>query len=158
MQITHPIFGELWYDDYHGYTAKKIVSFADKEAEIEIVLKENEVGSGIEEAHCETFKNLMANWDRTMPNVLQAIIKYQNEEWSSTDHSQSFPIFKSPCDVLENVELCGIKIASLIQGHKKEDGCYVVLTFGADWVNDDYRLLSVALDGEKIVKVSDQHV
>ena len=158
MQITHPIFGELAYDDYDGYTAKKIFPFADKEVEIELVLEENEVGSGIEEFHCEAFKNLMANWDKTIPNVLQAIIKYQNEEWSSTDHTQSFPKFNTHCDVLENVKLFGIKITTLILGHEKEDGCYVVLLFGANWVNEDYGVLSVALDGENVIEVSDQDI
>jgi hypothetical protein len=155
MQVIHPLFGELEYDDYEGYKTKKIVSFSGKETEIELIIKtDNE----IEKDYCETYETLMINWDEIVPNVIQAIIQYQNEEWSSTDHTQSFPQFKTPCDVLENIKLFGIKIATLIMGHKKQKGCYVVLTFEAEWVNDDYGILSVALDDGKVIEVSDQDI
>ena len=35
---------------------------------------------------------------------------------------------------------------------------YVVLLFETHWVNDDYRILSVALANEKVVYVTDENI
>jgi hypothetical protein len=158
MQVSHPLFGELEYDDYEGYVTKKIVMFSGKETEVELIISETLGNGGIEKEHCEAYEALLANWDKIVPDVLQAIIKYQNDEWDSTDYTQSFPKFKTVNDVLENIELTSITINSLTPEYREQEGRYVILIFGAEWVNDDYHLLSVALINEKVVEVTDQDI
>lgn len=157
MQISHPLFGELEYDDYEGYKAKTIITFSDKETEVDLILSEIYGNGGIEEEHCKAYEALIANWGNIVPEVLQAIIKYQNEEWDSTDYTQSFPKFKTVNDVFENVELIGITVEAGLPEYQ-EEGRYIILLFDAEWVNNDYRLLSVALINEKVVEVSDQDI
>lgn len=91
-------------------------------------------------------------------DVLQSIIEYQNDEWDSTDYTQSFPKFKTVDDVLENVELTRITLEARPPEYRKQEGRYIILLFNAEWVNDDYRLLSVALINENVVEVSDQDI
>jgi hypothetical protein len=132
--------------------------FSGKETEVELIISETLGNGGIEKEHCEAYEALLANWDKIVPDVLQAIIKYQNDEWDSTDYTQSFPKFKTVNDVLENIELTSITINSLTPEYREQEGRYVILIFGAEWVNDDYHLLSVALINEKVVEVTDQDI
>ncbi|GEM_PF-3609746 len=158
MKETHPLFGPLEYDDYLGYTTSTTVLFSGKKTEVELIISETLGNGGIEEIHCDTYNVLIENWEEIVPDVLQAIIKYQNTEWGASDHTQSFPMFKTMNDVLENVELIRITLEAGIPEYRKQEGRYVVLLFSAEWVNNDYRLLSVALINEKVVEVTDQDV
>lgn len=56
-------------------------------------------------------------------------------------------------DVLNNTKFYGIKIQS--ESKEKRNA---VLEFSADWVNDDYRVLSVNLINEEIIAVTDQAI
>lgn len=158
MQISYSLFGELEYDDYEGYKTKTVVMFSDKEKEVDLVISETLGNGGIEKEHCEAYEALIVNWDKIVPNILQSIIEYQNEEWDSTDYTQSFPKFKTVEDVLENIELTSITIEAQPPEYRKQKGRYIILLFSAEWVNDDYGLLSVALINEKVVEVSDQDI
>lgn len=158
MQVSHPLFGELEYDDYEGYKTKTVVMFSGKETEIELIISETLGTGGIEKEHCQAYEALIANWDKIVSDVLQSIIEYQNDEWDSTDYTQSFPKFKTVDDVLENVELTRITLEARPPEYRKQEGRYIILLFNAEWVNDDYRLLSVALINENVVEVSDQDI
>ncbi len=158
MQVSHPLFGKLEYDDYEGYITKTVVMFSGKETEVELIISETLGDGGIETQHSEAYEALIVNWTKIVSDVLQAIIEYQNEEWDSTDHTQSFPKFKMVDDVLENVELTRITLEAKPPEYRKQEGRYIVLLFNAEWVNDDYGLLSVALINEKVVEVSDQAI
>ena len=145
----HPLFGELEYDyDYEEYKTDIIVAISGKETKVELIISE------IEEVHCATYKALMGNWGKIIQNVLQSILEYQNEEWGATNHTQSFPFFKTVDDVLEHTELFGIRL----HAHPEQEGQYVILSFSAECVNNDYRVLSVALINEKVAEVTDQAI
>lgn len=158
MQESHPLFGELEYDDYEGYITKTVVEFSGQEKEIELVISETNGNGGIEKGHCEAYEAMLANWDKIEPDVLQAIIEYQNEHWDDTDHTQSYPKFKTVEDVLENAELIGIRIEARPHEYLELEGRFIVLLFSAEWVNNDYELLSVALVNEKVIRVTDQDI
>ncbi|MEW4413436.1 hypothetical protein [Clostridium sp. AN503] len=79
-----------------------------------------------------------------------------NGSWGDTDHTNSFLKFETAQDVLDNTELYGIQIET--QSPDNQDDRYVVLLFNAEWVNDDYRILSVALVNEKVDEVTDQNL
>jgi len=103
--MTHPIFGQLEYDENRGYVTKNTINFAGKETEVELVLallytQNNE----IEEGHIKTHQALMQNWDSVVPRVLQSIMEYQNECWDDNDYTASFPKFQTHEDVLENLD------------------------------------------------------
>ena len=126
--MTHPIFGQLEYDEDfgRGYVTKKTINFAGKETEVELVLSllytQNDE---IEEGHIKTYQALMQNWDSIVPRVLQSIMEYQNESWDDNDHTASFPEFQTHEDVLANLD-CFIEIKI----HAKADCRYAVLVFG----------------------------
>lgn len=158
MQISHPLFGELEYDEYEGYVTETVVMFSGKETEIELTISETLGNGGIEKEHCDAYEALLINWDKIVPDVLKSIIEYQNEEWDSTDYTQSFTKFQTVEDVLENTELISIKIEATPPEYRNQKGRYIILIFSAEWVNNDYRLLSVALINEKVVEVTDQDI
>ena len=159
---THPLFGQLEYDDYEGYKTNIIVKVRGEEIKIELIISEYLFGDGgIEEAHCEAYIALMENWDNIMQDVFQNIIEYQNDEWDSTDYSASFPLFESIDDVVKNTKITGITLNLHPEEYgmfRGQEGRFVVLLFNAEWVNDDYRILSVALINEKVVEVTDQNI
>lgn len=156
MKVSHPLFGELEYDDYVGYQTKTVVMFSGNEIEIDLVISETLGNGGIEKAHCEAYEALTLNWDKMVPKVLQAVMEYQNEEWDSTDYTQSFPKFQTVDDVLANIELTRITLEVRPPMYREIEGRYIVLLFHAEWVNNDYRLLSVAMVNEEVTEVSDQ--
>lgn len=158
MQLSHPLFGELEYDDYEGYKTKATVLFSGKETEVELILSETFGSGGVEQEHAEAYHALIEHRDTIVPDILKAIIQYQHEEWDSSDHTQSFPKFKTIDDVLKNVELTRITIEVRPPEYRNQEGRYIILLFGAEWVNDDYRLLSVALLNETVVEVTDQDI
>lgn len=156
--MYHPLFGELEYDEdeYEGYKAKAVVTFKGKETEVDLMLSEVLGDGGVEETHCEAYKAMMENWDQIVAEALQAALEYQNESWEDSDHTMSFPKFKTVEDVLDNIELFSIKIEARPPMDFDQDGRYIVLIFEAEWVNNDYRLLSVGLYNEKVDEVTDQ--
>lgn len=158
MQESHPLFGELEYDEYEGFITKKVVLFSGEEAEIELVISDPYEEGEIQEEHCEAYEAMLASWDKVVPDVLQAIIKYQNEHWDDSDHTQSYPMFKTVNDVLEHVKLISIRIDAQPHESLELEGRFVVLIFSAEWVNNDYKLLSVALVKEKVIEVTDQDI
>ncbi len=158
MQVSHPLFGELEYDDYEGYITKTVVMFSGKETEVELIISETLGDGGIEQSHCEAYEALIENWNKFLPDILQSILEYQNKEWDSTDYTQSFPKFKTVDDLLDNIELTRITLEAQPPEYRRQEGRYIVLLFNVEWVNDDYGLLSVALINEKVVEVSDQAI
>lgn len=158
MTNNDPLFGVLSYDDYEGYKGKLSLDFSKKTIEIELILSELFGESGIEQSHYDTYRMLMKKWGSIVEEVVRAILAYQNENWDSTDHSQSFSKFETVDDVLENIELIQLTIEAKAPSFYHRDGRYAVLLFSAEWVNDDYGLLSVVLIDEAIVKITDQAV
>lgn len=155
---TNPLFGVLSYDDYEGYRGKVSLDFSSKTAEVELILSEVLGEGGIEQSHYDAYRMLMKKWTLIVEEVLWAILAYQNKNWDSTDYSQSFSKFETIDDVLENIELIQLTIEAKTPDFYHQDGRYIVLLFTAEWVNDDYGLLSVVLIDEIIVKVTDQAV
>ncbi|MDD5794160.1 MAG: hypothetical protein PUD42_05265 [Clostridiales bacterium] len=169
MDLVHPIFGELKLDEYTGYEGTKLINFSGREREVRITFDEE-----ISEKHCQAYKSFIEKLDEITPDIIQSIIKYQNEIHDDSDYTASFKYFKTAEDVLENTELLEITLqVDLYEIVKEselyhkvmqeelndtEDGRFVVLVFGAEWVNDDYHLLSVALANEKVVYVTDENI
>lgn len=158
MKLSHPLFQELEYDDYGGYKTKAVFPFSGKEGEVDLILSETFGNGGIEPGHCTAYEALLAGWQTIVPEVLYAILSYQNDEWGATDHTQSFPKFQTVEDVLEYTAFIGITLHACSPDYLGARGRYAVLLFHAEWVNNDYRLLSVALLNEKVVEVSDQEL
>ncbi|MDR2945626.1 MAG: hypothetical protein LBV79_02620 [Candidatus Adiutrix sp.] len=165
MPVAHPLFGELEYnEECEEYQGTIVMMFAGAKTPVELKIAEFAEQSGIETLHCATYEALTTNWNAIEPAVLQAIVEYQNEEWSSTDYTQSFPQFETADDAARNVALCGVKL-ELKRGEQtagaewqKLDDRYAVLYFNAEWVNNDYRVLSVELTNEEVTQVSDQDI
>lgn len=154
MELSHPVFGELDYDEVEGYITQTVVPFLGKDREVELVLSELWGEGGIEPQHVEAYEAMKRNWDALVADMVQAIIHYQNENWDSSDHTQSFPVFKTVEDVREHVELISIKLEAGTPDD--QEGRYIVIVFSAEWVNNDYGVLSVGLINEKVVQVTDQ--
>lgn len=155
--MKHHIFGELEFNpDKEEYETKKILCFGGKEMELTITLSETFGNGGVEDGHIRAYEALIRNWDKITNDVLNAMIEYQNRSWEDTDHTNSFLKFETAQDVLDNTELYGIQIET--QSPDNQDERYVVLLFNAEWVNDDYRILSVALVNEKVDEVTDQNL
>lgn len=57
---------------------------------------------------------------------------------------------------MDNTALYGLQIET--QSPDNENDRYVVLLFHAEWVNDDDRILSIALINEKIDEITDQNL
>ena len=157
--FVDPFFGELEYDEYEGYKTFVVVKIQGKDTKVDLVIS-NRYGR-IENAHNEAFEALMKNWDNIIQVVFQSIIEYQDTHWYDTDHMQSFPKFETMDDVVRHTEIFNITLM-LHPEHFGQfrglEGRFAVLLFGADWVNDDYRILSVALINEKVVEVTDQNL
>lgn len=153
MELFHTKLGHLVYDEYNRYVMKKSLIFCGKENEIEIYFRGYYDNEDITEVHCDTYDALFANWEKIVPKVVETIIYYQNEQWDFTNHTMSFKKFENTSDVLDNTEFYGITIQS--DSKEKRN---TVLEFNADWVNDDYRLLSVELINEEVVEVTDQAI
>lgn len=156
MRVSHPLFGELEYDEYGGYQTKTTLFFSGKDTEVELTLAEDFDEAGILTAHCDTFEALMKSWPQIAADVVRSILKYQNEEWDATDYTQSFPRFTSAEEVLQNITFLGVTLEARPPRQLAANGRFCVLLFHAEWVNNDYRLLSVALSNEKVVLVTDQ--
>ena len=160
--VVPPIFGKLKYDDdYRAYKTKTTLKVLDKEVKVDLIISELFGVGGIEEAHCEAYNAFMENVNKIMQDVFQGIIKYQNNEWDSTDHSASFPMFKTIDDVIKNTKIISITLKIHPEKYgsfRGQRGRFIVLIFNAKWVNDDYGLLSVALINEKVVEVTDQNI
>ena len=155
--MKHDIMGELKLnEDREEYETKKTLTFGPKEVEITITLSETFGNGGVEDGHIKAYEALMKNWDKIISDVLNAIIEYQNKIWESTVHTNSFKKFETTQDVLDNTALYGIQIETQSPDNKNDR--YVVLLFNAEWVNDDYRILSIALINEKIDEITDQNL
>lgn len=169
MDLVHPIFGDLTLNDYDEYQATKFINFSGIEKEVEITFDDE-----ISEKHCTSYQFFIENLDKITPDIIQSIIEYQNEHHDYTDYSASFKYFETTEDVLENTALLEISLQIELHGIVKDSALYnkvikeeanavenprlVVLVFEAEWVNDDYHLLSVALMNEKVVYVTDQNI
>ncbi|MGL4695503.1 DUF6985 domain-containing protein [Enterococcus larvae] len=158
MENNHLLFGKLTYDEYDGYRGKIPVSFSGNEEEVELIISEIFGDGGIEDGHREAYDMLSKNWEDVVQEVVQSVLIYQNEIWDSTDHTQCFPKFQTENDVLKNIELISITLEAKAPDFRGQQGRYAVMVFNAEWVNDDYHLLSVALINEKVVEISDQAI
>lgn len=155
--MKHDVLGELELnEDREEYEAKKTLSFGQKEVGLTITLSETFGNGDVEDGHIKAYEALIKNWDKITSNVLNAIIEYQNKNWENTVHTNSFKKFETIQDVLDNTELYGIQIETQSPDNKNDR--YVVLLFNAEWVNDDYRILSVALVNEKVDEITDQNL
>lgn len=169
MDLLHPIFGELELNDFEEYEAIRHIKFSGLEKEVKITFDDE-----INEEHCQTYQSFIENLDRITPDIIQSIIEYQKECHDYTDYTASFKYFENTNDLLENTELFEIVLQTELHGvvtdsnlyHKvmkeelngTEEERYVVLLFEAKWVNDDYRILSVALANEKVIYVTDENI
>jgi hypothetical protein len=165
---SHPLFGRIKVDrddeEIYGYIAKTSVMFSGKKVKVDVNIPPGDKEGLIEQKYCDTYEALLSNWDKIMPEVLQAVIKYQNERWDLSDPTHNirqFPRFKTVDDVLRNIDPVSIEIEtnpSQYNTDKDKRGRYAVLVFYAAWVNEDYGLLSVALVDEKVTLVTDQAI
>lgn len=153
MDLIHTKFGHLIYDDNNRYVMKKSLFFCGRKYDIDIYFSGYYNNEDISEAHCVTYEALIANWDKVTSTVIEKIILFQNDEWDSSDHTMSFKKFETTVDVLDHTKFYGITIQSDDIEERN-----AVLEFNADWVNDDYRLLSVSLINEEVVEVTDQAI
>ncbi len=169
MDLLHPVFGKLGLNEYEEYEAIRLIKFSGLEKEVRITFDDE-----ITEEHCQAYQSFLENLDKITPDIIQSIIEYQNEHHDDTDHTASFKYFENARDVLENTGLFEIVLQTELFGvvtHSelyckvmKEElnsigkGRYVVLLFEAEWINDDYRILSVALANEKVIYVTEENI
>ncbi|WP_336046231.1 DUF6985 domain-containing protein [Solibacillus ferritrahens] len=169
MDLLHPIFGELELNEFEEYEAIRLIKFSGLEKKVKITFDDE-----INEEHCRAYQSFIENLDRITPDIIQSIIEYQNECHDDTDYTASFKYFENTNDVIESTELFEIALQTELHGgvtdsnlyHKVmkeeldgiEEERYVVLLFEANWVNDDYRILSVALANEKVIYVTDENI
>ena len=162
MDMVHPIFGLLELDDLDRPAAIQPIRFAGREKEIKISFEDGE----IPEAYSLTYAALTEKLDSIAPDILRAILNYQHEHYHDSGHTEEFLYFETAADVSAHTELFEISLRSGLSGsglrgetadHEKP-GRYAVLLFSAEWVGDDYGVLSVALANEQVVCVTDQAI
>lgn len=160
METTHPVFGTLAPDDLDRLTAAKTIRFAGRDTAVTISFQDEE----IPEAYSRTYAALTENLDSIAAEILRAIREYQHKHHHDSGHTASFPRFETDADVLAHTALFELALCGELPGvaARPEDGGepgrYAVLLFSADWVGDDYRVLSVALANERVVCVTDQSI
>lgn len=158
METTHPVFGTLTPDDLDRLTAAKTIRFAGRDTAVTISFQNEE----IPEAYSRTYAALTENLDSIAAEILRAIREYQHEHHHDSGHTASFPRFETDADVLAHTALFELALHGELPAAGPEDsggpGRYAVLLFSADWVGDDYGVLSVALANEQVVLVTDQSI
>lgn len=187
MIINHPIFGILTKDDYNEYRGTYNIHFTGVKQKVELTLEifdDNDLEYFVEEGLYEKYNNeilfeeystiyqsFIKNLDKITPEILKNIREYQNECYYNSDHTASFKYFENDKDVIENIELLQIVLQCNPFGIVTETKLYqemakdeedeikcIVLVFYAEWVNDDYRLLSVAIVNEKVIYVTEESI
>lgn len=153
MDLFHTKLGYLIYDEYSKYIMEKKLLFCGKEYHIDIYFNGYYYNEDITAFHCTTYDAIISNWDTIQSTVIEKIILFQNDEWDASDHTMSFKKFETTNDVLDHTKFYGITIQT--ENINEHD---IVLEFNADWVNDDYRILSVHLMNEEVVEVTDQAI
>ncbi|MDE6984517.1 MAG: hypothetical protein K2O99_08295 [Lachnospiraceae bacterium] len=169
MEQLHPVFGKLTETEFGDYEAVRRIPFAGTDVEVQVTFD-----GPVTDEHSRAYLALVENLDRITPDILQAVLEYQNAHYDDTDHTSSFAYFGSAQDVLENTVLYGIALQTRLfhivtdsdryreavedpQDTAQKQRCAVLL-FDADWVNDDYRILSVALANEHVVYVTQGNI
>ena len=165
MVLLHPILGELELNEFEEYEAIRLIKFSGLEKKVKITFDDE-----INEEHCRAYQSFIENLDRITPDIIHSM----NECHDDTDYTASFKYFENTNDIIESTELFEIALQTELHGgvtdsnlyHKVmkeeldgiEEERYVVLLFEANWVNDDYRILSVALANEKVIYVTDENI
>ena len=188
MSLLNEIFPKLDLNNCEDYEYSKIIKFLNSKKEVDIRFQEiyefdeeeetfekySEYVRESEERYYYTYMNFIKDLENITPDIIKNIIKYQNEHYEDNDYTKSFKYFENAKDVIDNVELLTISIRNETYGHiekecikmfpeLKNDIQYLkvrvlVLIFYAEWVTDDYKLLSVALVNEKVVFVTEAYI
>ncbi len=187
MILNDKFFGTLTKTYFNRYETVSNINFIGIQNEIELkfeTFSDEDLKYFSEEGIYEEYNNellfeeystiyqsFIKNLDKITPEILQAIRKYQNECYDDSDYTSSFKYFENDKDVIENIELLQITFQidpfgvvkdtklykEMVKDKENELKC-MVLVFNAEWVNDDYRLLSVAIVNEKVVYVSEENL
>lgn len=155
METVHPVFGPLDLDDLDRLTARKTIRFAGRDTAVTISFENEE----IPEAYSRTYAALTEKLEGGS-EILMAILRYQREHYHDSGHTEDFPCFETPADVLAHTTLFEIALRDGFPGiaapSGETPGRCAVLLFSAEWVSDDYGVLSAALVNEQAVLIRDQ--
>lgn len=139
------IFGELSEDGDYGWFGKHTLDFGGTSYNIELLISKSSEESGITERQKEAFQCFMEKWPKLQSKLIEALIKYYNEEerfaWGPDDEVEFetwWPEIETRDALLQAVTPETMVIPWDFTMEKVKGGRYVYMLFSRTWGGEDW--------------------
>lgn len=145
--MTDPVFGELVEDDFGsfgGWSGELIMDFGGTARPIALHIQQSDEESVITQLQIQSYQYFMEEWSALQPKLIDALIKYYNEEerfaWgpdNKEEFSAWWPEIETREALLQAVSLETMVIPWDFTMEEVKCGRYIYLLFWKAWGGED---------------------
>lgn len=142
--MRDPVFGLLKEEEGYGWTGQLVLEFGGVPRQVELTIPKSGEEGSITPCQRESFEAFWNQWPQLQPKVLDALIRYYNEEerfvWGPDDPEEFarwWPEIETHEAMYQQITLTGLVIPRDFVMKRVKEGRCVYLLFERAWGGED---------------------